>query len=91
MKVRISKSLAKDTAKITDKKVKEKLFKKIEQLQSAENLSQQPIKKLKGFKDFYRIRIGDYRLGVKKLTEQEILLVRFLQRKEIYRYFPKRD
>lgn len=38
MKVRISKSLAKDTAKITDKKVKEKLFKKIEQLQNAENL-----------------------------------------------------
>ncbi|WP_079720471.1 type II toxin-antitoxin system RelE family toxin [Salegentibacter holothuriorum] len=63
----------------------------MEQLQNTENLSQQPIKKLKGFKDFYRIRIGDYRLGVKKLTDQEILLVRFLQRKEIYKYFPKRD
>lgn len=68
MKVRTSKSLVKDTAKITDKKVKKKLFEKIQQFQNAENLSQQPIKKLKGFKDFYRIRIGDYRLGIKKLT-----------------------
>ena len=89
MKVRISKSLVKDTANITDKKVKKKLFEKIQQLQDAKNLNQQPIKKLKGFKDFYRIRIGDYRLGIKKLAEDEILLIRFLHRKEVYKYFPK--
>ena len=45
------------------------------------------IKKLKADGDYYRIRVGDYRIG---LTEDEgaIAFVRVLHRKEMYRYFP---
>ncbi|MBX6423476.1 type II toxin-antitoxin system RelE/ParE family toxin [Thermosulfurimonas sp. F29] len=45
------------------------------------------MKKLKGYKDFYRIRIGDYRIGL-QIKENKIIFVRFLHRKEIYRCFP---
>ncbi len=47
----------------------------------------QRIAKLKGKKGFYKIRVGDYRIGV--FLENEFLeFKRVLHRKEIYRYFP---
>ncbi|GIK72728.1 MAG: hypothetical protein BroJett021_17160 [Chloroflexota bacterium] len=39
------------------------------------------------FERYYRIRVGDYRLGL-ALEGDTVILVRFLHRKEIYRYFP---
>jgi len=45
------------------------------------------IKKLRGERNYFRIRIGDYRLGL-KIEGQLVTLVRILNRKDIYRYFP---
>jgi mRNA interferase RelE/StbE len=45
------------------------------------------VRKLKGWDDYYRIRVGDYRIGI-KLEEECIVFSRFLHRKDIYRYFP---
>ncbi|WP_202218315.1 type II toxin-antitoxin system RelE/ParE family toxin [Okeania sp. KiyG1] len=45
------------------------------------------IKKLKGEEEYYRIRVGDYRLGI-KVNDGIVFFVRILHRKEIYRYFP---
>lgn len=42
------------------------------------------------FERYYRIRVGDYRLGL-ALEGDTVILVRFLHRKEIYRYFPDID
>ena len=36
---------------------------------------------------YYRIRIGDYRLGL-ALEGDTVILVRFLHRRDIYRMFP---
>ncbi|MCP3962949.1 MAG: type II toxin-antitoxin system RelE/ParE family toxin [bacterium] len=36
---------------------------------------------------FYRFRIGDYRIGV-AIEGSEVVLVRCLHRREVYRYFP---
>ncbi|MBP1468695.1 type II toxin-antitoxin system RelE/ParE family toxin [Candidatus Chloroploca sp. M-50] len=36
---------------------------------------------------YYRIRIGDYRLGL-FVEDDTITVVRFLHRRDIYRYFP---
>ncbi|MGA1264796.1 MAG: type II toxin-antitoxin system RelE family toxin, partial [Prochlorothrix sp.] len=49
--------------------------------------------KLKGYDTYYRIRVGDYRIGLEVLHQSdsgnlEIVFVRVLHRKEIYRYFP---
>ena len=43
-------------------------------------------KKLKGRKA-WRIRVGDYRIGI-VLAGQTATFVRFLNRKDIYKYFP---
>jgi len=45
------------------------------------------VKKLEGTNDYYRIRIGDYRIGV-KLQDKKLIFLRCLNRKDIYRYFP---
>ncbi len=45
------------------------------------------LKKLKGFKDAYRIRIGDYRLGI-FINKDTVQFARFAHRKDIYKLFP---
>jgi mRNA interferase RelE/StbE len=60
----------------------------IELTQSAETLAEIPnLKKLQGFKSAYRIRIGDYRIGI-FIDGNTIQFARVLNRKEIYKYFP---
>ena len=42
---------------------------------------------MKGYKDYFKIRFGNYRVGIKK--EGDFIIVkRVLHRKEIYKYFP---
>jgi mRNA interferase RelE/StbE len=45
------------------------------------------IEKLKGYPDCYKIRFGDYRVGLRAEGET-VIFERVLHRKEIYRKFP---
>jgi mRNA interferase RelE/StbE len=45
------------------------------------------VKKLKGFSNAYRIRIGDYRIGV-TFENNIVKFARVAHRKEIYKIFP---
>ncbi len=45
------------------------------------------LKKMQGYQQYYRIRFGDYRIGLKDDGER-IVLMRVLHRKDIYRFFP---
>jgi len=45
------------------------------------------ISSIKGFKDYYRVRIGDYRIGFKK-EGQSVIFMRVKHRKDIYKIFP---
>ena len=45
------------------------------------------VKKLQGYENAYRIKIGDYRIGV-IFENGDITFCRVMHRKEIYRYFP---
>ena len=47
----------------------------------------QNLKKLKGYKNFYRIRTGDYRIGI-KIEKDIVTFAAFDHRKDIYKYFP---
>jgi mRNA interferase RelE/StbE len=42
---------------------------------------------MRGSREYFRIRIGDFRLGL-KLEGDTLVFIRFLNRKDIYRYFP---
>ncbi|NJP08357.1 MAG: type II toxin-antitoxin system RelE/ParE family toxin [Leptolyngbyaceae cyanobacterium RU_5_1] len=45
------------------------------------------LKRLKDVDNAYRIRVGDYRIGL-FIEDETITFARVLHRKEIYRYFP---
>jgi len=88
LKIEFRERFLKDVRSVKDKRLLARLRESIESLESADNLLDiQNVKKIRGDRDYYRIRIGQYRLGI--LAEPDkVTLVRFLDRKEIYRYFP---
>ncbi len=88
MKVEFLKKFSKDIEVVNAKSVKLSLMKLIEQIEKVENLDKiSNTKKLKGHRNAYRIRIGDYRLGF-FYENSTIILARFLHRKDIYKLFP---
>ena len=88
MNVRIDKSFEKDIKKIKDKVLLAKIADTIEKVQASTNQEEiKNIKKLKGFQSYYRIRIGDYRIGL-AIEETTVDFIRFLPRKDVYKYFP---
>lgn len=81
-------SFLRDFKVVRDKQLLARLKQVIEQFDSAESLtSLTNLKQLKGEKNHYRIRVGEYRLGL-TVQGNTVTFVRFLHRKEIYRYFP---
>jgi mRNA interferase RelE/StbE len=89
MIVKIDKSFAKDTDKIVDKKLLNAIADYIESIREVKKLSEIPnCKKLKGSKNAYRIRIGNYRIGF-IFDNHTVEFVRFLHRDKIYDSFPE--
>ncbi|WP_233861542.1 type II toxin-antitoxin system RelE family toxin [Tenacibaculum piscium] len=81
-------SLKKDLKKIKDKKLLKNLSEVFIKLEDVDDLLKiSSAKKLSGHPDAYRIRIGDYRLGI-YYNENEISIVRFVKRNDIYKIFP---
>ena len=89
MIVLIDRSFEKDTNKINDKSLLGKIADCIDDVHIASGINEiNGIKKLSGFKKEYRIRIGNYRLGV-VVEKDRVEFIRCLHRKDIYKYFPK--
>jgi len=85
--IEYKKQLLKDIETIP-KHIRERLDEAISRIETAKNLQEiENIKKLKGYKEYYRISIGTYRLGF-AFVDGVVILSRFLHRKEIYRFFP---
>ena len=82
------KSFLKDIKKLNDKSIAKKLKDILSLLENSDYLMDiSNIKKLKGHNNYYRIKIGNYRLGF-SLEDKEIDIIRFLHRKDIYKFFP---
>jgi mRNA-degrading endonuclease RelE of RelBE toxin-antitoxin system len=45
------------------------------------------VKAMKGYPNRYRIRVGDYRVGI-EVSGDQLEMMRVLHRGEFYRYFP---
>ncbi len=88
MNIEFRKSFEKDLLKILDPDLFQRIKEIIEEVEQTEKLSEvRNVKKLKGEGDYYRIRVGDYRIGI-NINDGVVSFVRILHRKEIYRYFP---
>ncbi len=88
MRVEVRKSFEKDIEKISDKKLAEQINKLIEAMEGCAVISEiDHVKKMKAKGNYYRVRVGNYRLGLRQ-EKGTLHLLRFMQRKDIYKYFP---
>ncbi len=88
MKTVFRRSFARDLKKIKNQSILERVKRAIEEVEVAANLQEiSNLARMSGAGGFYRIRIGEYRIGI-AVQESQIEFVRCLPRREIYRYFP---
>ena len=88
MRVVFTREFLKQIRKIQDKHLAKKVEDAILQVKNATTLSGiHDLKKLKGYTTSYRLRIGDYRIGV-YLNGDTVEFACFMSRKDIYKYFP---
>lgn len=68
--------------------IKAHLLKLIKTIRTAKSFSDlKGVRKIEGYQAYFRIKVEDYRLGI-KIAQSTVELIRFLHRKDIYRRFP---
>jgi len=82
MNVTFKNSFLKTIEKIRNADLKEAIARTIENFESVDN-----IKKLKGYPEYFRIKIDKYRICL-KITNGEAFFVDVDHRKDIYKHFP---
>ncbi|NEQ98638.1 MAG: type II toxin-antitoxin system RelE/ParE family toxin [Cyanothece sp. SIO2G6] len=88
MRVRFKPSFKRDLKKIKDTQVLVAIEVLLNTVKSAERPDViSNLIKMKGYDNFYRVRISNYRVGI-QVIEDDVIFVRVLHRREIYRYFP---
>mgnify|MGYP001803405719 FL=1 len=88
MTVTFRKRFLRDLKKLRDARVHSQVRAVIEAIEDADALADVPsVRKMSGADGYYRVRIGDYRIGL-AVEGDKVEFVRVLHRKEIYRYFP---
>ena len=87
MKRRYLKSFLRDIEKLKDPQTKQHIKTQIEQIKSAEKQNEiRQLKKIKGHPYAYRIRLGNYRMGL-FIEKDVVTFVRFVKRNDIYKLF----
>jgi mRNA interferase RelE/StbE len=82
-------SFLRDLRTIRDRALLERIKEVIERVEQAPKVQDLAnLKKLKGERNHYRFRVGDYRIGL-KIEGSLVTFVRILNRKDIYKYFPR--
>ena len=89
MELEFSTPFVRDLRRIRHQDLRDRVERAIGELEAASTITDVPsvtrINSASGH--YYRIRIGDYRLGI-AVDGNVVILVRFLHRRDIYRYFP---
>ena len=88
MEVEFAASFSRDLRRVRDAEMRDRVERLIGEMESAPNLSAiASVARIRGPGRYYRIRIGDYRLGL-AMVGGTAVLIRFLHRRDIYRFFP---
>ena len=89
MIIEFDKSFEKSLDKIKNRFLFLRIEKLIVEFEKSNSLVDLPhIKKLTGFKNYFRVRIGEYRLGFEKINENTLRFIIIAHRKDIYKFFP---
>lgn len=88
MKTIFKSSFQRDIKKIIDADLLFLIAEAIKNVDNAKNTNEiDNLKKLVGYKTYSRIKIKDYRIGL-NIEDDIVYFVRFLHRKDIYKFFP---
>ena len=88
MEVEFLSKFSDDLDSISQKSIKAKTLRLIELFESAKSVSEIPqIKKLTGHRNAFRIRIGNYRVGI-FVEGSKVQFARIIHRKDIYKICP---
>ena len=88
MRVLFTKDFNTQLAEIGDKKLALSVREAIENVEKAKSPWEiRALKKLKGHKSAYRIRCGNYRVGI-FIEKNEVVFAAIAPRKDIYKKFP---
>ncbi len=88
MEIEYRASFARDLRRVRNAEMRRRVLRFIEELEKASTLTEiSSVRRLAGEGRYYRARIGDYRLGI-AVEDDVVILVRFLHRSDIYRFFP---
>jgi mRNA interferase RelE/StbE len=89
MELEFDRSFEKALDKIKDKKLFEAIeFLILEYAEATTLKDLKNVRKIVGYSNYYRVKIGDYRMGIQFLKPNTICFVTVLHRKDIYKKFP---
>ena len=88
MNVAFRESFLRDLRRVRNNDLKRRVKQAIDRVEAAESIQDVPnVRKLQGGERHYRVRVGTYRIGLVMESDRAVF-VRFLHRRELYRYFP---
>ena len=89
MEVQYRQSFLRDLKKLKGQSVYQRIYElafvKLSEIDTLRDVSS--VKSMKGYPNRYRIRIGNYRIGI-EIQGNNVEVMRVLHRREFYRYFP---
>lgn len=89
MLLKFDRNFEKDLKKIKEKKLLDKIKQVIHNCEDATSIKDvRNISKIIGFRNYYRIKLGQYRVGIELENPETMRFITILHRKEIYRKFP---
>lgn len=88
MEIRYSRNFIRDIRRVKDASIRRRVDRALDDLEAASTVSEvAAARRIASDRRHYRIRIGDYRLSF-ALDGNAVTLMRFMHRRQIYRYFP---
>jgi len=90
MEISFKKNFIKDFEKLPEvikNKTREICFDIFPKIKKLSEFDRYPFKKMKGYNLYYRIKVGEFRIGFRE-DNGKIKFMRVLNRKDIYRHFP---
>jgi mRNA interferase RelE/StbE len=88
MQIELTRKFQKQVSGCNDQRLRLKIHAVIEAVIASDNMNEFPnLKKLTGYKNSYRIRLGSYRIGI-VIENETVIFAAFDHRSDIYKYFP---
>ena len=88
MELEYRSSFTRDLKRVREADIRGRVHRIIAELEAASDIAEiSGAARIRAEGRYYRIRIGDYRLGI-ALEGDVAILVRFLHRRDVYRSFP---